>query len=69
MKVKRGDCVKYIGSCREQVSWGNNSDHDGILVKGKEYVVADTEVHTSHTKLILSGYNGKYNSISFMKCG
>ena len=69
MKVTRGDCVKYIGSSREQVSWGNNSDPNGILVKGKEYIVEDTEVHTSHTKLVLAGYNGKYNSISFMKCG
>jgi hypothetical protein len=31
--------------------------------------VADTEVHTSHTKLVLAGYDGKYNSVSFMKCG
>ena len=40
MKVKRGDCVKYIGSCREQVSWGNDSDPDDVLVRGKEYIVA-----------------------------
>lgn len=69
MKIKRGDCVMFIGSSREQVNWGGNDNPDDVLVRGKEYIVEQTEYHTSHTKLILAGYEGKYNSVSFLKCG
>ena len=69
MKIKKNDVVTFIGSSIEQVNWGGNDDPNGILVRGKEYIVEQTEYHTSHTKLLLAGYEGKYNSISFLKCG
>ena len=69
MRIKQGDCVMFIGSSREQVNWGGNDNPDDVLVRGKEYIVEQTEVHTSHTKLMLAGYEGKYNSVSFIRCG
>jgi len=67
MRIQKGDTVKYIGSSPEMVNWGANTDPNGVLTKGKEYTVEYTEVHTSHTKLKLAGYEGKFNSVSFMK--
>lgn len=67
MRIQKGDTVKYIGSSPEMVNWGANTDPNGVLTKGKEYIVEYTEVHTSHTKLKLAGYIGKFNSVSFMK--
>ena len=67
MKIKKNDTVIFIGSSIEQVNWGGNDDPNGILVRGEEYVVEYVEVHTSHTKISLVGYDGKYNSVSFLK--
>ena len=57
----------YIGCCKEQINWGNNDNPDDVLERGKEYTVKMTEMHTSHTKLIIEGYEGKFNSICFLK--
>ena len=45
----------------------NNDNPDDVLERGKEYTVKMTELHTSHTKLIIEGYEGKFNSICFIK--
>ena len=65
--ISIGDKVKYVGCCKEQIRWGNNDDPNGILEIGKEYTVESTEVHTAHTKLLIKGYNGKFNSVCFVK--
>ena len=62
-----GDKVIFIGSCKEQVKWGNNSDPTGILTEGNTYIVEKEEVHSWHTKLYLEGIVGKFNSVSFEK--
>jgi hypothetical protein len=66
-RIHDGDKVTYIGCCREQINWGNNDNPDNVLERGKEYTVERTEVHTAHTKLMIKGYNGKFNSICFLK--
>jgi len=66
-KVSKGDLVTYIGSSKEQVNWGTNDNPDGVLIRGNKYVVELTEVHTSHTKVKLEGFDGYYNSVSFLK--
>ena len=40
---------------------------DDILERGESYTVERTEVHTAHTKISVEGYNGKFNSICFIK--
>jgi hypothetical protein len=40
---------------------------DTILKRGEKYTVEKTEVHTAHTKISIKGYNGKFNSICFLK--
>lgn len=66
-RIHDGDRVKYIGCCKEQVKWGNNDNPDDILERGESYTVERTEVHTAHTKISIKGYNGKFNSICFLK--
>ena len=67
MKIQKGDSVTYIGCSREQIRWGSNDDPNNLLSKYENYVVEDLEYHTSHTKIKLVGYEGKFNSICFMK--
>jgi hypothetical protein len=58
--------VRYEGACDSQVNWGGNADPRGILQEGAEYELDHEEVHSFHTKYILSGYPGKkFNSVSF----
>ena len=67
--IQEGDKVKYIGCSVEQINWGNNDNPDKILKIGEKYIVEKTEVHTSHTKISIKGYNGKFNSVCFLKEG
>ena len=66
-EFKKGDEIIYTGATIEQIRWGNNSDPRKILVIGKSYYIADVEVHSQHTKLLLTGISGKFNSVSFEK--
>lgn len=58
--------VRYTGSSIEQTRWGNNSDPTDKLIVGKYYKVIAVEPHTWHTKLVLQGVEGKFNSVCFV---
>jgi len=66
-QIKKGDFVKFSGCTKEQVNWGNNTDPEGLLVYGGVYYVNDVIVKSSHTKLLLRGVEGKFNSVCFEK--
>jgi hypothetical protein len=68
-KIKEGDYVKFIGCTRDQVNWGNNTDPEGLLIHGGVYFVESMIVKSSHTKLILRGVSGKFNSVCFEGLG
>jgi hypothetical protein len=60
--------VKYIGSTKEQVSWGGNDDPARYLKIGKSYELLDKEVHSWHTKYRLKEFSAKrFNSVSFVE--
>ena len=68
-QIKEGDYVKFIGCTKEQVNWGNNTDPTDLLVPGGVYFVENMIVKSSHTKLILRGVLGKFNSVCFERLG
>ena len=66
MDFEIGQKVEFTESSIEQVRWGGNDDpeKDG-LIAGDYYVVTDVEIHSFHTKLMVEGFGGQYNSVSF----
>jgi hypothetical protein len=60
-----GDTVRYIGCTNEQINWGNNDDPRSFLIIGREYIIENVEVHSSHTKISLCNKWGKFNSVCF----
>lgn len=68
-KIKEGDFVKFVGCTKEQVAWGNNTDPEDLLVYGGVYFVQEMIIKSSHTKLILRGVEGKFNSVCFERLG
>ena len=68
-KIREGDYVKFIGCTREQINWGNNTDPEDLLIQGGVYFVQQMIVKSSHTKLILRGVEGKFNSVCFERLG
>jgi hypothetical protein len=68
-EIKEGDYVKFVGCTREQVNWGNNTDPENLLVPGGVYFVQQMIVKSSHSKLILRGVEGKFNSVCFERLG
>ena len=68
-EIREGDYVKFIGCTREQVNWGNNTDPEDLLVHGGVYFVQHMIIKSSHTKLILRGVEGKFNSVCFERLG
>ena len=68
-EIKEGDFVKFVGCSKEQVAWGNNTDPEDLLVPGGVYFVQQMIVKSSHTKLILRGVEGKFNSVCFERLG
>jgi len=64
-EIREGDYVKFAGCTKEQISWGNNTDPNDLLVPGGIYYVQQLIVKSSHTKLILRGVEGKFNSVCF----
>ena len=67
--IEKDDYVKYTGCSKEQVRWGNNDDPEPFLVQGGIYYVENTIVRSSHTKLVLRGVQGQFNSVSFERIG
>ena len=67
--IKEGDHVKFVGCTREQVNWGNNTDPNDLLVPGGIYHVQQLIIKSSHTKLVLRGVEGKFNSVCFESMG
>lgn len=58
--------VKYEGASDSQVNWGSCDDPRGLLQEGTEYELDHEEVHSFHTKYILSEYpDKKFNSVCF----
>lgn len=68
-EIREGDYVKFIGCTREQINWGNNTDPEDLLVYGGVYFVQEMIIKSSHTKLILRGVEGKFNSVCFERLG
>jgi hypothetical protein len=68
-EIREGDYVKFVGCTREQVNWGNNTYPEDILVYGGVYYVQELIIKSSHTKLILRGVEGKFNSVCFERLG
>ena len=64
-EIREGDFVKFVGCTKEQIHWGNNTDPNDLLVHGGIYYVQQMIVKSSHTKLILRGVEGKFNSVCF----
>ena len=62
---RAGNDVKFIGCSKEQILWGNNTDPNDLLVPGGICYVQQLIVKSSHTKLILRGVEGKFNSVCF----
>lgn len=69
MDIKSGDHVRFIGCSKEQILWGSNDDPNSLLFIGDKYYVEKVEVHSYHTKLVLRGVSGKFNSVCFEKIG
>lgn len=58
--------LKYLGvGCKEQITFGSHTNPNDILVEGNYYDVERVEVHRWHTKIILKGIKGKFNSVWF----
>lgn len=64
-EIREGDYVKFVGCTKEQINWGNNTDPNDLLIYGGIYYVQQMIVKSSHTKLILRGVEGKFNSVCF----
>lgn len=60
----KNDLVRYIGCTKEQINWGNNDD-PSMLTIGQSYIVQHVDIHKSHTKLMLYGVEGRFNSVCF----
>jgi hypothetical protein len=65
MNFKRGDVVHYIGCTQEQINWGSNDDPRKVLLENNPYYVERVEIHSQHTKILLRGIKGKFNSVCF----
>lgn len=58
--------TKYIGCDDAQVAWGSCNDPRGVLEEGELYEVVGKQRHSWHTKYILEGIEGKFNSVCFV---
>lgn len=59
-----GEIVAFIGCSIEQQRWGNNDSTENLIL-GRFYVIEQVEPHKWHTKLMLQGIKGKFNSVCF----
>lgn len=67
--IREGDFVKFVGCTKEQIAWGSNTDPQDLLVYGGVYYVQELIVKSSHSKLVLRGVEGKFNSVCFERIG
>ena len=67
MDIDVNDRVQYIGCSIDQIRWGNNDDPSDLLEEGYVYHVSHVDVRSSHTKIMLKGIPGKFNSVCFYK--
>lgn len=65
MTFSVGDVVRFDSCSEDQIRWGSNDDPNGVLQQNELYVVDYVEVHSQHTKISLSGIQGKFNSVCF----
>lgn len=64
--MKEGLRLKYTGNVsEEQIHWGGCTDPREVLTPDKEYEVEEVIVHSWHTKIIVKGIDGKFNSAWF----
>jgi len=61
-----GDRVKFVGCSKEQINWGGNDDPKRLLREDNIYIINKIEAHTYHTKLMLEGVKGRFNSVCFI---
>jgi hypothetical protein len=57
--------VKYIGASQAQVNWGSCDDPRELLKIGKIYEVSGIRVHSYHTKVSLTDFDGWFPSGGF----
>ncbi|MDO8723201.1 MAG: hypothetical protein Q7J31_13410 [Syntrophales bacterium] len=60
-----GDKVRFTGCSETQRRWGGNDDPMGKLIAGQEYIVSAFKTHSWHTKIVLAGVEGEFNSVCF----
>jgi len=61
-----GAKVKFTGCSEGQRKWGGNDDTSGKLIVGQEYTVSAFKTHSWHTKIVLAGVEGEFNSVCFI---
>lgn len=62
--------MRFVECSSDQVQWGSNADPRVVLRLDALYIVADIEVHRSHTKVWVEVGEGRcvcgpYNSVHF----
>jgi hypothetical protein len=61
-----GQKVIFKGDVSEaSINWGNHTDPNGILIKGKSYIVENCVQHSWNTEVYLEGIEGEFNSVWF----
>jgi hypothetical protein len=66
-QLKINDKVVFNGCSKDQINWGSNDDPNPILKIGETYTIINVDVHSQHTKIMVKGYVGKFNSVCFEK--
>lgn len=62
--MRIGQIVIFTGCSKEQEQWGHNDSPDSLSV-GNRYVISKVEEHSWHTKIMLEGIDGCFNSVCF----
>ena len=62
--LQPGTEVTFLGWIPQQVHWGNNDTPD-MLTVGETYTIVSVDVRSSHTKVTIEGYEGRFNSVHF----
>lgn len=58
--------VKYLGMTQDQINFGSNDDPRPVLKEGEKYDLLGLEVHSYHTKVILTEFHKlRFNSVGF----
>lgn len=57
--------VRFLGCSEAQRRWGSNDDPSNKLYIGSIYTISMVETHPWHTKISVTGIDGKFNSACF----